>query len=80
MRSGQLVVATPVLEDPNFSRTVVLLLQADEQDGALGLVLNRPSGTGVDEVLPAWVELAADPPGTPASSAYAAVRGPPRRP
>ena len=30
MRAGQLVVATPVLADPNFARTVVLLLQADE--------------------------------------------------
>ncbi len=61
MRAGQLVVATPVLEDPEFARTVVLLLQADEQDGALGLVLNRPSGTGVDEVLPGWAPLAASP-------------------
>ena len=51
MRAGQLVVATPVLTDPSFARTVVLLLQADEEDGALGLVLNRPTGTGVDEVL-----------------------------
>ena len=62
MRSGQLVVATPVLTDPNFSRTVVLLLQADEDDGALGLVLNRPTGTGVEEVLPAWAPLSAAPP------------------
>ena len=61
MRAGQLVVATPVLQDPNFARTVVLLLQADEQDGALGLVLNRPTGTGVDEVLPDWAALSASP-------------------
>ncbi len=61
MRAGQLVVATPVLADPNFARTVVLLLQADEEDGALGLVLNRPSGTGVDEVLPDWAPLSATP-------------------
>ncbi len=47
MRAGQLVVATPALSDPNFARTVVLLLQADAEDGALGLVLNRPTGTGV---------------------------------
>ncbi len=62
MRAGQLVVATPVLQDPNFARAVVLLLQADEQDGALGLVVNRPSGTGVDEVLPEWAPLSASPP------------------
>lgn len=62
MRAGQLVLATPSLLDPNFARTVVLLLQADPDDGALGLVLNRPTGTGVDEVLPDWAPLAAGPP------------------
>lgn len=62
MRAGQLVVATPSLSDPNFARTVVLLLQADEDDGALGLVLNRPTGTEVAEVLPDWAPLAGEPP------------------
>ncbi|MEX2289973.1 MAG: YqgE/AlgH family protein [Mycobacteriales bacterium] len=62
MRAGQLVVATPSLLDPNFARTVVLLLQADSDDGALGLVLNRPSGTDVAEVLPDWAPLSAGPP------------------
>jgi putative transcriptional regulator len=62
VRAGQLVVATPVMDDPNFVRTVVLLLQADEEDGALGLVLNRPSGTDVAEVLPDWSPLCAEPP------------------
>ena len=62
MRAGQLVVATPSLGDPNFERAVVLLLQADAEDGALGLVLNRPSGTGLDEVLPDWQPLSATPP------------------
>ena len=61
MRAGQLVVATPALGDPSFARAVVLLLQADEEDGALGLVLNRPTGTGVVEVLPDWAPLAGEP-------------------
>jgi putative transcriptional regulator len=61
VRAGQLVVATPTLLDPSFARTVVLLLQVDEDDGALGLVLNRPSGTDVGEVLPDWRALAAAP-------------------
>lgn len=61
MRPGQLVVATPQLGDPNFARTVVLLLRADPDDGALGLVLNRPTGTEVAEVLPHWARLAAEP-------------------
>ena len=50
---GRLVVASPSLEDPNFRRTVVFLLAADD-DGALGVVLNRPSGTAVKEVVPQW--------------------------
>lgn len=61
MRAGQLVVATPQMDDPNFARTVVLLLQADDEDGALGLVLNRPSGSDVAEVLPDWAPLSAEP-------------------
>jgi putative transcriptional regulator len=58
--TGRLLVATPQLLDDNFARTVVLLLQYDE-DGALGLVLNRPTGTEVGEVLDAWHPLAAAP-------------------
>ena len=55
--AGSLLVATPVLTDPNFERAVVLLLDVDE-NGALGVVLNRPSPVSVDEVLPAWSAVA----------------------
>ena len=51
--AGKLVVASPVLEDPHFRRTVVVLLDHDEA-GTLGLVLNRPSEVSVGAVLPAW--------------------------
>ena len=37
---GHLLIATPRLLDPNFLRTVILMVQHDE-NGALGLVLNR---------------------------------------
>ena len=60
MRAGQLVVATPALADPNFARTVVLLLQADDEDGALGLVLNRAGELLVAESAPELAELAGD--------------------
>ena len=46
-----LLVATPALIDPNFARTVVFLIQHDE-DGAVGVVLNRPSGENVADHLP----------------------------
>jgi putative transcriptional regulator len=38
--AGQLLVATPELDDPNFSRTIVYMVQHDER-GALGVVINR---------------------------------------
>lgn len=45
--AGSFLIAKPALTDPNFRRTVVLLLQHDE-DGAFGLVVNRPSK------IPSW--------------------------
>ena len=57
---GTLLVATPPLVDPNFDRAVVLLLEHSE-NGAVGLVLNRPTGTPVAAALPGWELLTADP-------------------
>ena len=60
--SGRLLVATPELTEPHFARTVLLLLQHSAEEGALGVVLNRPSATDLDEVLPGWTPLAQFPP------------------
>jgi putative transcriptional regulator len=60
VRVGDLLVATPLLLDPNFERTVVLVLDLNS-DGALGVVLNRPSTVPVGEILPDWSPLAEDP-------------------
>lgn len=60
LSAGMLLVATPALLDPNFVDTVVLLLDVDD-DGALGVVLNRPSGVPVTAVLDAWSEVVAEP-------------------
>lgn len=48
---GQLLIAGPGLVDPNFWRTVVLIVEHNEE-GALGLVLNRPSETKVGDAVP----------------------------
>jgi putative transcriptional regulator len=40
--AGSFLVARPVLKDPSFNRTVVLILKHESQ-GAFGLVVNRPS-------------------------------------
>jgi putative transcriptional regulator len=58
---GRLLVATPQLEDPNFRRSVVLVVEHDEVEGTLGVVLNRPTEVPVDRVLPPWAELATGP-------------------
>lgn len=49
--AGMLLVATRDLRDPNFSETVVLLVYYGE-DGAMGLVINRPTQVEVAELLP----------------------------
>jgi putative transcriptional regulator len=49
--AGQLLLASPTLADPNFARTVVLV-GVHDQEGAMGVVLNRPSGVTVAEAVP----------------------------
>jgi putative transcriptional regulator len=53
---GRLLVATPPLDDPNFDRTVVYMLEHHDQ-GALGVVINRPSGEELTEPLDRWRDL-----------------------
>lgn len=57
---GSLLIAAPTLSDPHFARTIVLLLDAGH-DGALGVVLNRPSDVGVDSVLRDWADVVTGP-------------------
>jgi putative transcriptional regulator len=51
---GRLLVATPMLDDPNFDRSVVYMVEHHDE-GALGLVLNRPSGEELVDPLEGWV-------------------------
>jgi putative transcriptional regulator len=81
--TGRLLVATPGLIDPNFFRTVVLIVEHNEE-GAAGLVLNRPSETDLrGSELGEWGDLAADPalvfvggPVSPAAAVCLARAGP----
>lgn len=43
--AGQLLVATPELDDPNFSHAIVYMVQHDA-NGAMGVVINRVLGAG----------------------------------
>jgi putative transcriptional regulator len=47
---GKLLIASPALSDPNFARTVVLVAE-HTADGALGVVLNRPTMASVGEAV-----------------------------
>jgi putative transcriptional regulator len=48
---GSLLIAAPQLLDPNFRRTVVLVAEHSEE-GAMGVILNRPSGMTVSDAAP----------------------------
>jgi putative transcriptional regulator len=58
--TGHLLVAAPRLADSNFSRRVVLVLDHGDH-GALGVVLDRPGGVPVGELLPRWQPWATAP-------------------
>jgi putative transcriptional regulator len=61
-QAGRLLVATPLLGDPNFRRTVILVVEHEEVQGTLGVVLNRPTEIPVGQVLDQWTDLVTDPP------------------
>jgi putative transcriptional regulator len=79
--AGRLLVATPDLIDPNFYRTVVLVCAHDDE-GAFGLILNRPLDASVAAHLEEWAEHVGEPPlifeGGPVqrSTAIGLARGP----
>jgi putative transcriptional regulator len=57
---GRLLIATPLLVDPHFVRTVVYVLEHDG-GGTVGVILNRPSHTPVGQVLPSWHDAVSGP-------------------
>jgi len=57
--TGHLLISNASLFDPNFRRTVVLIGHHDEE-GAVGVVLNRPLDVTVDEAVPPLAPLVAD--------------------
>src|SRR4051794_9377760 len=58
-KRGKLLVAGPALQDPNFRRTVVLICEHTD-DGALGLVINRPTTVEVTDAVPELAALLGD--------------------
>src|SRR3954452_16848250 len=58
-KRGQLLVAGPALQDPNFRRTVLLICEHTD-DGALGLIINRPTPVEVTDAVPELATLLGD--------------------
>lgn len=57
LKEGVFLVATPLLRDPNFIHTVILLVSYGKE-GALGLVINRPAGIHLGQIFPdiGWIK------------------------
>jgi putative transcriptional regulator len=62
VRKGQLLVATPSLREPTFARTVIALLEHDDENGSVGVVLNRPMSVAVAEAVASVADLVTAPP------------------
>ena len=58
--SGRILVSRPEFRDPNFDATLTLILEHSDE-GALGLVLNRPSPLTMADAFPDWEEMSALP-------------------
>lgn len=58
--TGRLLVATPHVSDDTFGRSVILMLHHDEE-GAQGVIINRPLEAEVDAVLPGWGAVVTSP-------------------
>ena len=61
---GSLLVATPDMKDPHFARAVILVIAYSTDDGAMGLILNRP--LTVDQMdthspIASWMESSQSP-------------------
>jgi putative transcriptional regulator len=54
------LVAAPQLKDPHFESTVILMLDHNDDEGSLGLVINRPAGVKLEAVL-GEMKIAPDP-------------------
>lgn len=57
---GQLLIATPRIADPNFAATVILVCGHDD-DGSVGVIINRPTELDAADYLPEWEGHLAEP-------------------
>ena len=53
-RKGDLLIAEPLLDEPYFKRSVVLLLDEDSNNGHIGLTLNKTTPVTLQDLFPDW--------------------------
>lgn len=52
LQTGHILISEPFLEDPNFKQTVVILADYNNEDGAVGFVLNRKLDCVLSDLIP----------------------------
>lgn len=60
LEPGTLLISAPMMQDPNFRRSVVLLCEQNDEEGAFGLILNRELDVQLGDVLEGYMTY--DPP------------------
>lgn len=58
--AGSFLISRPELIDPNFDGSLTLVLEHNE-DGAVGVIVNRPTTVKVADVFPEWADVVAEP-------------------
>lgn len=58
---GDILVANEKLADPNFAESVVLIVHYDDEDGAVGLVINRRTEIRLSQIFPKTKHATHDP-------------------
>jgi len=51
LAKGKILISEPFLGDPNFSRSVILLLEYSKENGAIGFVLNKPTDLNMSDMI-----------------------------
>jgi len=58
-KSGRVLIAEPLMGDYYFGRSVVLLIEHNNEDGTVGIVMNKPSGTMIADLINDFPEFQA---------------------
>lgn len=61
LSTGNILVASDKLADPNFARSVVLIVQYAAEDGTVGLIINRRTDIPLSRVFPKTKHVSKDP-------------------